>query len=156
LLPALPRPNPGPIAPSDALFEPLLAGLALAGLVLAAVLVGWVRWRLRRRAVESSPRASAGVHTLAAARAHLRRALVECLGPGFHARTTPEVAAAPELPATLGTETAAALVDLLERGDRLAFGPESGEAPAWIDDARRMADLLQASPRPDPVRAPRA
>ncbi len=129
-----PRPNPGPEPWADSQPWPigLLFGITLVMFTLLIPLAIFLWSRSRRRRSRSSQLANA----LEAARlspksqmiawsAAIRSALVDRFGPTWGARTTEEIARAPELLDRLGPEPARQLARFLAEADLAKFADDS-------------------------------
>lgn len=134
-----PRPNLGPEPwPESPWPTGWLAGLA-ALLIVAAL--GILRHRRRSRLVAAtgdgpSPTLAAPddpQERLIRAADAARAALVARLGPPWVARTTEEIAEAPEPVAWLGVARAGRLVELLRSADRAKFAGPTTAAPTGED-----------------------
>ncbi|CAN5913121.1 hypothetical protein BH23PLA1_BH23PLA1_13370 [soil metagenome] len=129
-----PRPNPGPEPWSDSgpISEALFFGLGLALLSALIVLAlrGWRRRRSRRRGLgrlASRPDGSAlsARDQMIVFSEVVRSTLEDRFGPSWRARTTEEIAGAPELAERLGPERAEQLARFLMEADRAKFAAEA-------------------------------
>jgi hypothetical protein len=137
---ALPRPNPGPEPPP----RPGPLGPALTLLVAAAWIAAGAWWSFRRRGdrTGSIPRIGLPVEPAMSELAEaVRGALVVRFGPSWLARTTEEIAGAPEIAAAFGPEDAASLARFLRDADRAKFGAAADQGAAW---AAWVAGFLSA------------
>ncbi len=160
-----PRPNLGPLPLDESLFTgeigargiAVLVAVAVAMLVAAYLMIQRLR---RRRAARAAKLHSMSAHPpndprgqLIPASERVREALVARFGPAWHARTTEEIEAGPELAATCGPDDASRLITLLRDADRAKFdGDRRSDASQgkatdtdwpWLDGA--LTALASAS-----------
>lgn len=158
-----PRPNLGP--------EPWQASngidfgdtVVLALIVLILVSVALLAWRRRHRSHRRATTKTPGLilesesltpaDRLVARAEAVREGLIAAFGPGWAARTTEEVAAAPELSHRIGADRASQVVALLTEADRAKFAGgeasltqgETEEADRWVVEVVEALSATGAS-----------
>ena len=128
---APPRPNlgPEPMGADDSLAQ-LAISLMLGGVILAALMVLWRRWRAQRIFDRPKPSVDDSSEArLLALRERARTILAARFGPALRARTTEEIAADARVAEALGGDDLARLMGLFRAGDRVLFDRDSGLEP---------------------------